>query len=380
MMRDAESPVERRHAPRVAPMLLAAAVLVSAVAYAVTRANEAVAIADDPARIAEQALDGKFDAAVAKREIEAALAAHDVELAQSFVDLAAERHVAVDQALADQVKAATAEAATPGHKAQSFARGLILGEPDDGAALAGTALGDLFVFGDIRDAVREGARFVAGEKVDEVVLGLACVGIAITAATYSSFGSAAPARVGLTIAKAARKTGHLGGALAASIGRMLRGMVDWGRLRTALAGASITEPALAVRAAREAVKVERAGGLLHLVRDVGRIETKAGTRAALDGLRVAENPAEVARVAKLAEKEGSRTRAILKVAGRGAIVLAGAAFDIATWILGALFALIGLVSSLKSATERVTWRILRRRKEKRRRREQRQFAAALAHG
>src|SRR6185312_5297902 len=87
MMRDAESPVERRHAPRVAPMLLAAAVLVSAVAYAVTRANEAVAIADDPARIAEQALDGKFDAAVAKREIEAALAAHDVELAQSFVDL-----------------------------------------------------------------------------------------------------------------------------------------------------------------------------------------------------------------------------------------------------------------------------------------------------
>ena len=379
-MRDAESPVERRHAPRVAPMLLAAAVLVSAVAYAVTRANEAVAIAGDPARIAEQALDGKFDAAVAKREIEAALAAHDAELAQSFVDLAAERHVAVDQALADQVKAATAEAATPGHKAQSFARGLILGEPDDGAALAGTALGDLFVFGDIRDAVREGARFVAGEKVDEVVLGLACVGIAITAATYSSFGSAAPARVGLTIAKAARKTGHLGGALAASIGRMLRGVVDWGRLRTALAGASITEPALAVRAAREAVKVERAGGLLHLVRDVGRIETKAGTRAALDGLRVAENPAEVARVAKLAEKEGSRTRAILKVAGRGAIVLAGAAFDIATWILGALFALIGLVSSLKSATERVTWRILRRRKEKRRRREQRQFAAALAHG
>jgi hypothetical protein len=380
MMREADSPVELRRAPRVVPVLLAAAVMVSAVAFAVTRANEAIAVADDPARIAEQALDGKFDAAVARREIEAALAAHDAELAQSFVDLAADRHVAVDQALADQVKAATAEAATAGHTAQSFARGLIVGEPDDAAALAGTALGDLFVFGDIRDAVREGARFAAGEKVDEVVLGLACVGIAITAATYSSFGAAAPARIGLTIAKAARKTGRLGGALAASIGRMLHGVVDWGRLRTALAGASITEPALAVRAAREAVKVERAGGLLHLVRDVGRIETKAGARAALDGLRVAENPAEVARVAKLAEKEGSRTRAILKIAGRGAIVLAGAAFDIATWILGALFALFGLVSSLKSATERVTWRVLRRRKEKRRRREQRQFAAALAHG
>ena len=30
------------------------------------------------------------------------------------------------------------------------------GEPNDMAGLAGTTLGDLFVFGDIRDAAREG--------------------------------------------------------------------------------------------------------------------------------------------------------------------------------------------------------------------------------
>ena len=39
---------------------------------------------------------------------------------------------------------------------ESFARGLFTGEPDDLVGLAGTAVGDLFVFGDIRDAVREG--------------------------------------------------------------------------------------------------------------------------------------------------------------------------------------------------------------------------------
>ena len=54
--------------------------------------------------------------------------------------------------------------------------------------LAGTALGDLFVFGDIRDAVREGSRYAHGETDDELVLGLACVGIALTAGTYASFG------------------------------------------------------------------------------------------------------------------------------------------------------------------------------------------------
>ena len=40
---------------------------------------------------------------------------------------------------------------------------------------------------------------------DELVLGLACVGLAITAGTYATLGATAPARVGLSVAKAARK-------------------------------------------------------------------------------------------------------------------------------------------------------------------------------
>src|SRR5438105_4402105 len=191
--------------PRIGPALVGVALLAAAAIYAVPRAVEMLGGLDDPARIASHALDDRFDAAVAQREIEAALAARDADLAQSFVDLAADRHVALDPLLVDKVKSATAEAATARHKAESFARGLITGEPDDGAALAGTALGDLFVFGDIRDALREGKRLLTGEKADELVLGLACAGIAITAGTYMTFGAAAPARAGLTLVKVARK-------------------------------------------------------------------------------------------------------------------------------------------------------------------------------
>ena len=239
-------------------------------------------------------------------------------------------------------------------------------------------LGDLFVFGDVRDAVREGTRLAAGEPVDEMVLGLAAVGLAVTAGTYASAGAAAPVRAGLTLAKAARKTGRLGADMGASIGRMLRGVVDWDKLKAAIAGVSVTQPALAIRAAREAVKVRRASGLVDLARDVGRIQSKAGTQAALDGLKIAEGPRELARVAKLAEKEGSRTRAILKVVGRGALALSVALFDLGAWILGALFTVFAFVSSLKSATERTTWRVLQRRKEKRRLKEQRRLAALVA--
>jgi hypothetical protein len=364
---------------RVAPALVAAALLAALASFVVPRGIDAqslLLIEDEPAAIADRALDGTFDGALAQREIEAALAAKDADLAQSFVELAAQRQVALEPVLAEKVKVAVAESASTRHAAESFALGLATGEPNDMAGLAGTTLGDLFVFGDIRDAVREVGRMALGQPADEVVLGLACVGLAITAGTYATLGAAAPARVGLSLAKAARKTGRLGSKMAATIGRMLRQVVDWGQLKKAIAGASIAEPALAIRAAREAVKVERAGGLVHLARDVGRVQAKAGTQAALDGLKIAETPREMSRVAKLAEKSGGKTRAILKVVGRGAIALTVATFDLGVWVLGALVTAFAFVSSLKSATERTALRVIRYRKRRRLER----YAAMTARG
>ena len=89
-------------------------------------------------------------------------------------------------------------------------------------------------------------------------------------------------------------------------------------------------PVLAVRAAREVVKVEEAGGLAALVGDVGRIESKAGAQAALDTLQIAEEPRDVSRLARLAAAKGGKTRAIVKLVGRAAIVLSVGAFDLAT--------------------------------------------------
>ncbi|MCK9915953.1 hypothetical protein MXD81_43045 [Microbacteriaceae bacterium K1510] len=356
---------------RLVPILLVAVLLAAGATYVVPRGLEAqhlLSIEDDPVAIAQQALDRQFNAEVAQREIEQALAAKDADLAKSFVDLAAARNVALDPALIAKVNAAVEEENSATHAAQSFAMGFISGEPNDVSGLAGTAFGDLFVFGDIRDAVREGSRLASGQEADELVLGLAAVGLAITAGTYATGGIAAPARVGLSLAKVARKTGKLSGELAVYVGRALRGVVDWGALKRAAGSFSVTEPAVAVRAAREAVKMEKAGGLVHLARDVGQVQAKAGTRTALDGLKIAETPREMSRVAKLAEKEGSKTRAILKVVGRGAIMLTMAAFDLGAWILGALLTLFGFVSSLKSATERMTLRVVRRRKQKRLRR------------
>ena len=320
---------------------------------------------DDPVALAERAVDTRFSASVAAQEIDAALNAGDVDLANSFAELAAERAIVLDPALAERVKAANSAAAGAARNVKNFARGLVTGEPGDMVGLAGTALGDLFVFGDVRDAVREGARFARGEAGDELVLGLACAGIAITVGTYATLGAAAPARVGLSLVKAARKTERLGARMAGWIGRSAHEVVDVPALRGALAKASLTQPAVAVRAAREAVKIEKAEGLVHAMRDVGRVQAKAGSRAALDGIKLSEGPRDLSRLARLAESKGGKTRAILRLAGRAAIALTVAAFDLASWLFAALMALWGFCSAVKSTTERITLRYLRWRKARR---------------
>jgi hypothetical protein len=349
------------------PIILALAFAGAALAL-VPRALESgflLASQDDPVALADHAVARIFDAATAAREIDAALAAGDADLARSFLELARDRNVPVDAERAAKVEAANAAAATAARSLESFARGFITGEPEDMSGLAGTAVGDLIVFGDIRDALREGSRLAGGQEADELILGLACVGLAVTAGTYATVGAAAPVRAGITVVKAARKTGRIGGQMAGWIGRSLREVVDWAALRHAVRGASLTAPGAAVRAAREAVKVEKARDLTRLVGDVGRVQAKAGTQAALDGLKLAEGPRDMSRIARLAAAKGGKTRAILKLAGRAAIVLAMGAFDLALWIFWAMLTGFGLLSSLKRTAERITERHCARRRLRR---------------
>ena len=123
------------------------------------------------------------------------------------------------------------------------------------------------------------------------------------------------------------------------------------------------------------MKVEEAGGLVDLVANVGRVETKAGTQAALDSLKVAEGPRDMSRLARLAAAKGGKTRAIIKLLGRGAILLTATAFDLALWIFWAAFMLLGFCSSCKTMAERMTQRHLHRRKARRLREAELRLAA-----
>ena len=326
---------------------------------------------DDPVALSDMQMKSALrnNASVINENVEAALSSNDADLAKSFTDLANDKDAPVAADVATKVDAAVAEENSTANTAGRFAKGLITGEADDVASLSGTVAGDLFVFGDIRDVIREGKRLVMGEDTDRLVLGLATVGLAVTAATYVSVGGAVPVRAGLTMVKDARKVGRLGAGLTEWAGRSARGVVDAPMLQKAVAEASIARPGQTISAVKAAFKAEKAGALVRLAKDTGRVAEKAGTKGALDVLRIADGPADVARAAKLAEKKGSQTRAIIKVLGRGALLLAAGAFNLAWWVFGACLALIGFLASIKATTERLTYSCLQRNKLKRARRD-----------
>jgi len=360
--------------------LVVAAMTVSGAALAVVwpNARDAFVILsaqDDPAELSDVRLNSAIRNSrnIVADQIEAALASGDAGLAESFVDLAREKKVSLPSDLMQRVSDAVDEENSSSHFAKRFALGLVTGNADDAASLSGTVAGDLFVFGDIRDVVRESKHLVMGEDTDRLVLGLATAGLAVTAATYISVGGVAPVRAGLTLVKDARKIGRLGEGLTEWAGRSTREMVDTPMLQNAVASGSVMRPGDTVSAIRAAFHAEKAGALVRLAKDVGRVSERAGARGALDTLRIAEGPEDVARAARLAESKGGQTRAILKMLGRGALLLAVGAFDLSLWLFGALFALFGLLSSIKATTERLTQSWLDRKKAQRLRK---QMAAA----
>ena len=356
---------------------IAASAAVCAALWPHAREAGAVVLAqDDPAELSDAQINSVLqknqaqkNQALVAEQIEAALAAGDADLANSFVSLAREKTIPVADELSRRVTEAVAEENSSAHFAKRFATGLVTGTADDVASLSGTVAGDLFVFGDIRDVVREGKHLAMGEDTDRLVLGLATVGLAVTAATYVSVGGAAPVRAGLTIVKDARKVGRLGEGLAEWAGRSARDVVDTPVLRQAVASGSVLRPGQTVRAIKAAFRAEKAGGLVRLGKDVGRVAERAGTRGALDTLKIAEEPKDVARAARLAAAKGGKTRAIIKILGRSALLLTVGAFNLTLWVFSALLALFGFLSSIKATTERATQAWLDRKKVRRLRRQ-----------
>lgn len=309
--------------------------------------------ADDPAELSRLRLAG-IDAGRLSRELDEALAAGDLDLAESFLALAAERGLAIDADRRARVQALREGGA--GRAVADFGHGFLSGARESDAAFAGALTSDLTGFGDLRDLAREGGKVLSGEGADETVVVLAAVGLALSAATWISLGGGLPARGGLSAVKAASKAKLLSPALTASLGRAAAGAIDRPALSATMAAATRLDLAAAKAAASGVVRPAGMARFAGLGQDAGALYARTGGRGLRQVLAVAEDAGDIGKAARLAAAKPSTARAILKLLGRSALVLGALSLSAAGWMLG----LIGYAIALAMAAQRFGWWLGRR--------------------
>ena len=128
---------------QIGSAITAAAVCATAFAVLLPRATDAGAMLiaqDDPVQLADLQLESALrnDPALIGRNVEAALAAQDPDLANSFVDLAAAKGMPIPDKLSQRVTKAVGEENSSQGIATRFFSGLVTGNAVDGASLSGT--------------------------------------------------------------------------------------------------------------------------------------------------------------------------------------------------------------------------------------------------
>ncbi|WP_442753627.1 hypothetical protein ACNHKD_11505 [Methylocystis sp. JAN1] len=294
----------------------------------------------DPVALADARLDQTLTPARFSQELDAALAARDEDLARSFVELGRPRGLAPtpDQ----ETRLAALHALAEEKAVEDFTEGFLHGVRDNGAGFAGALAGDLTGYGDLRDLWNEGEKARRGEEPDQLVVGLAAAGLALSAVTWSSVGAMLPARSGLTVVKSARKAGRLSRPLAKALGASAAAAADREALTAGLSAAAKLDVAAASAAAAKLVRPGALATFRALGEDAATLYRRAGALGTRDALAIAEDGAELRKAARLASARGSATRAILATLGRGALVFGGLVAAAVEAVFAFVSALLGL--------------------------------------
>lgn len=292
----------------------------------------------------------KVTAAELEQRIEAAIQDDEPSEARMYLGIAERFNYPVDRAV--YLPRITA-LETPWHNTRrnvsDFAGGFIEGQSDSTAGMAGSITADFTVVGDVRDLHEQYSQYAAGESVNELIVGLAGVGVGLTAATVASSGALAPAKTGTSALKAATRAGKITPAFQRILLRQSRDVFDYKAfLKAARADGSVTALRRAAMNAYQPRAFKALGQTTERVNNIRKSTSMADT---VELLRYVENTDDLRRVERLSQTYGTQTRGIFHLLGRSAIgtlrVLRHATeFMIA--IASALFSLLATLLSMSA--------------------------------
>jgi hypothetical protein len=325
----------------------------------------------EPEEAIARELREKITQPAVEAKITAALGAGDVEEARMYADLAAERALPLDPDITARLAAAEQPGPAAQRHALEFGTGFLTGEGATVAGLAGAVTSDLTVVGDVRDIVHEGGLMIAGQPYDELMLGLATVGVVATGATVATGGAGLPVKLGLSVLKVAHRAGHLTTGLGRSLGRAMREAVDFGQLGGVTKAALRLDSAAVRDAAARTIRRASSGNLSRMVGDVRHIADVTGPGEGVRLLRYARSSEELADLSQMSTRFGRTTRGVVELTGRTSLrafkqgVRIVAVLIENLWAFAAWFA--GLIGMLFTrGILRFGWRRWRRRNDGRR--------------
>jgi hypothetical protein len=260
---------------------------------------------NDPVQMLLYRLSG-LDQAAYEKEIAAALAKDDPELARSLADLAKNRSIVIDKATLQRI--AEAEEFSLTRSAGQLWNGVVSGQADSPTAFAGALASDLTVVGDVRDLVQQG---LAYPDQDNLIVALAATGVVMTGALAMSGGTSAAGKVGVSAIKAAKRMGRLSKALERQLIRLTADAIDTRVLRKIggdLGGWNFTA---ALDGAKRLVKPRVINELSQTGSALRGVFAKQGYRGTLQVLESAESTGDIKRLQRMSDRLGGKFRGAL---------------------------------------------------------------------
>ncbi|MCG5239736.1 hypothetical protein [Azospirillum doebereinerae] len=285
-----------------------------------------------------------------EREIASALDRDAPEEAEEYLEVADLIGVPVDPALRRRWTEETSGWNATMRAAKRAALGFATGEGEDPVGVAAALASDLTVVGDVRDLAGEASKMAKGEAIDELTVGLSIAGVALTAGTVATMGSALPAKAGLSLTKLARRTGKLTAKFQAEMGGIVLRAVDIPAFRRAVAGIPwYRMDELAAAAGRHAARVDGAA-IRRTMASLGEIGAATSPARTLSILRHVDGVTDLRNAERAAKLLGKPVSGALRLTGRALLGVAAGAVTLSMAAVGAIVAAVaGTLSFLIGA-------------------------------
>jgi len=199
---------------------------------------------------------------------------------------------------------------------KKFSNGFFTGEANGMVGLSGSIISDMTLYGDLRDLSKEGSRFVKGESYDQIVFGMAAIGVGLSASQLFTLGSTTAAKVGASIVKVAKKSGKLSKPFVHIISSKLSKAIDF----KALKKVDYTSIDAIKKETKRISKSLNTPYIRKAFNNIDKVHKNTDSYAdTIALLKYVDDPKDLQKVVNVSKKYKKNTRAVFKVLGRGVI-------------------------------------------------------------